>query len=209
MSSNLAQAKSLLEEVKGKELSRDARIKYSIELAALIQNEANLTQTFSEKRYASQMSKMLHDPQAKALVVEMMDQAFRSSCSSRTADQIRYLLSRHGFDRWVRVCFSFLVPFMKYLIRKKTSQVIIPAEDLENRILKLKKEGVQVNLNHLGRPYSAKRKRPSVWRFIYKTLRGRKWTTFRSKFPPFTARLTYLLVKKASRRSLPHIESSF
>lgn len=161
MLDNLAQAKSLLEEVKGKELSREEKIKYAIQLATFIQNEANLIQTSQEKAYADEMSRMMQDTDGKAFVVEMMDQAFRSSSLSRTASQIRYLLSRHGiprflkgFERWGMKAFQFLgasaVPFMKYLIRKKTSQVIFPGEKVEEAIIKLRETGVQVNLNHLG-----------------------------------------------------------
>lgn len=165
VSSNLAQAKSLLDKVKGKDLSREERIESAIQLATLIQNEANLTQTSVEKTYANEMSRMMQDPEGKIFVVEMMDQAFRSSSSSRTADQIRYLLSLYGIprflkgiERWGMRLFSLfggpgiLVPLMKYLIRKKTSQVIFPGEDkeLKEAILKLQKEDVRVNLNHLG-----------------------------------------------------------
>jgi RHH-type transcriptional regulator, proline utilization regulon repressor / proline dehydrogenase / delta 1-pyrroline-5-carboxylate dehydrogenase len=158
--SNLAQAKSLLKEVKGKQLAREERIRHAIQLATFIQNEANLCRAASERAYGDEMSRMMEDPEGKAFIVEMMDQAFRSSSSSRTADQISYLLSRwgiprflQGYEKWgmrsIPLFGALGVPLMKYLIRKKTSQVIFPGEEkaLKGAILK---QGVRVNLNHLG-----------------------------------------------------------
>lgn len=162
MSENLAQAKSLLKTIKGT-LSQEERIEKSIQLAALIQKEANLIETPLERKYANEMSRMMHDPKGKAFIVEMMDQAFRSSSNSRTANQINYLISQFGipsflkgYEKWgmkfLKIFGKLAIPFLKSQIRKKTNQVILPAEEkeLKKAIQKLRKEGVKVNLNHLG-----------------------------------------------------------
>ncbi len=160
-------ARELLNAVRGMELAENERVERAILLAAKIQEAANATQTSHEREFGKELSGMMHDPKGKIFTTELTDEAFRSSNNARVADQIRYLVKRFGvpsyltaFKRLGLYLFSLsgrflsfmLVPLMRHLIRKMTSKVILPGEEekLRHHLELRKKDGVRVNLNHLG-----------------------------------------------------------
>ena len=68
----------------------------SIKLAEKWQNRAiELVSDFDRDFYVK-MNKMLEHPKDKALLIELMDQCFRSKSNARIADQIVFLLEKHG-----------------------------------------------------------------------------------------------------------------
>lgn len=130
-------------------------------LAILMLNAANKIQY----KQQAELAKLVHDPKGKAFVTNMTDQCFRSNNPYRVADQLIFLLNQYGIPRFLTPTkqlgfkiFRFLgkpfapltVPFMKHLIRRETGSVILPEENLSSHIKKRQKEGVKVNLNHLG-----------------------------------------------------------
>lgn len=166
-SSHLEEASEMLDRVKGRHLTVSERKKMAIELAALMLHEASSTMTAHEQAIQEQLSKLMRDPSGKAFTTAMTDQCFRSHKNKRVADQMIYLLNQIGVPHyldWVKraqlYCFKtlgptvaqFLVPIAARTLRKETSRVILPGEiDLLNKHLaERKKEGVQLNLNHLG-----------------------------------------------------------
>ncbi len=167
MPSYLEDAHALLESVKGKTLSLSERKKKAIELAALMLSEANRTTSAAEKKVQEQLARLMKDPKGKAFTTAMTDQCFRSKSHRRIADQMIYLLNKIGVPQylgWVQKtelhvlkhlsskAAQFLIPFASYTLRKETSRVILPGEShlLTRHLAERKKQGVRLNLNHLG-----------------------------------------------------------
>jgi len=163
----MLKAKQLIENCRGKTLSWEERCAKAIELAALMLEEANRTQTHSEKSHYNQLANMLSDPNGKIFIAAMTDQCFRSQNPQRVADQLAYLLDKYGipsfFGQAQKLGFWFFkhfgkalapvtVPLVKHLIRKEASTVILPGEAdlLTKHMRKRMGQGVRVNLNHLG-----------------------------------------------------------
>lgn len=163
----IIKAKSQIETVKGKSLSLEERKDRAIDLAALILKEAQRIQTHSEKKQQAQLAGMMHDPIGKAFTTMMTDQCFRSHRSTRIANQLAYVIHTLGIPQYLPLskklslkalaaCGSLLapaaVPLTVHMIRKETSHVILPGEEkpLTEHMRKRRKEGVRINLNHLG-----------------------------------------------------------
>lgn len=164
---SITQALSLIARVRDTPMPLDAHLAASVELAELILTESNRVQTSEEKKTRSQLSRMLEDPSGKAFTLAMTDACFRSQDPARVADQIIYLLDLFGtprylspfrrlqitfFRRFGRLMPRLLVPMVKKMVLKETEAVILPGEEgpLRQHIQERTKEGVLVNLNHLG-----------------------------------------------------------
>ncbi len=110
---------------------------------------------------------MMNEPSGRATLMQLTDQAFRSSRPERVADQLIHILDVQGIPRF----FSFLdrtmlkgfqsfgghlpgvaVPMVKSKMREETANVVLPAESelliehLQNR----KDGGLRMNVNYLG-----------------------------------------------------------
>lgn len=165
--SYLDEAIEILDSVKGKSQSLAERKRLAIELAALMLREASRTMTSSEKAVQEQLTRLMRDPIGKAFTTAMTDECFRSSSHRRVADQMIYLLKQFGipqyldwFKRVELLAFrtlganvsQFLVPLAMHALRKQTEAVILPGEaaPLTKHLQERKKEGVRLNINHLG-----------------------------------------------------------
>lgn len=163
----LKQARTLLNEIRGKKLSVEERREKAIELAKWMIYEARRTQTRSEYAQQNELAQMMEDPHGKVFVMNVTDQCFRTSQSKRGIDQFLYLLEKFGipsfFSWWKRFelrilrqigsFFSPIVaPLTRRAIRKETLNVILPGEKnkLNKHLSQRRKEGVRTNLNHLG-----------------------------------------------------------
>lgn len=160
-------ANALLANVKGKNSSIHDLQNKAIELAALLIREVPVIQTVKEKALQEQLARLMNDPAGKIFTTCMTDQCFRSQCNSRIADQLCYLMKKYGvpkylsFDKRIEMklfktfgkLFSPLfVPTIKKIVKKETSGVILPAEkrQLRMHMARRRREGVRLNLNHLG-----------------------------------------------------------
>lgn len=159
------EAKDLLNRVANQTLSDEERARQSIHLAALLLEEANATEKRSERKKRLQLAKMLHDPNGRQFVFELTDQCFRSNQCTKVADKIISLLYQYGipsylplgkkialgffklFGNWAP---SLFVPMAQRMIRKETSSFIISGESLTTHVAKRKKEGINLNVNHIG-----------------------------------------------------------
>lgn len=167
VSQYMQKAKSLIRSVEGKSLSIEERREAAIELAGYMLNEARRTQTNQERRIQLQLDHMMDDPVGKVFTTCMTDQCFRSNNSNRVADQLLYTIDKYGVPqylsytkqmkiqsfKWIgKSMASVLVPLTKRMVRKETETVILPGEKgkLFQHIQKRRKEGVRINLNHLG-----------------------------------------------------------
>jgi len=142
-------------------------INASIELAQKWQNRASELVSDFDKEFYIKMNKMLDHPKDKALLIELMDQCFRAESKTRIADQICFLLQKHGMahffttkDKTLLYLFqnigkylpNIAVPLFVDQIREDTKTVVIKGEDkLFNKHLKKRKsEGTRVNINLIG-----------------------------------------------------------
>lgn len=165
--SYLDHAVEILDQVKGKPLSIQERKQRSIELAALLLNQATQDMTSGEKEIQRQLSRLMKDPVGKTFTTAMTDQCFRSSSHNRVADQMIYLLSLLGVPKYLdwmkraqlfvfklmgKQIAQFFVPLATWSLRRETNRVILPGEPalLTHHLRQRKSEGVKVNLNHLG-----------------------------------------------------------
>ncbi len=139
----------------------------AIELAKQWQNKADeLSDSFSQK-FNKQIQKMLSNPMDKVLLIELMDQCFRSKDNSRVADQINFLFDKYGMAEFFTTSEKFLVflfrtlgqflpdmsvPLFVKKVREDTKAVVIKGEDevFNAHLQKRKSEGDRVNVNLIG-----------------------------------------------------------
>lgn len=163
----MQEAKRKVASARGRKLSREERSQEAVELAALLLDQARHAMGREEKDQLAQLARMMDDPQGKAFTISIVDQCFRSSSASRIVSQLLHVLNTMGtpkyLNREMKLAFKvfrtfgkwfpwFFVPLIKGLLRKETSAVILPGESkpLSKHMKKRHKEGVRVNLNHLG-----------------------------------------------------------
>jgi RHH-type proline utilization regulon transcriptional repressor/proline dehydrogenase/delta 1-pyrroline-5-carboxylate dehydrogenase len=143
------------------------RTQRAIGLAADLLRAARAGQTAGERGQAGKLARMMADPHGKELTLALVDQAFRSHRPARTADQLRYLLGRHGVPRylatWERAGLGLGAIVSRYLpdlvvapilaqLRRETRAVIVPGEedDLRRYLRERRASGTRLNLNLLG-----------------------------------------------------------
>jgi RHH-type proline utilization regulon transcriptional repressor/proline dehydrogenase/delta 1-pyrroline-5-carboxylate dehydrogenase len=139
----------------------------AVGLAEALLREARAQQTPDERAQAGKLARMMADPHGKELTIALADQAFRSHRPERIADQLAYLLDRHGvpkyMDWWERAALvlggamahylpSLVVPPIVNRLRHETQNVILPGEeeDLRRYLEERRRAGMRLNLNQLG-----------------------------------------------------------
>lgn len=167
MSRYILQAQELLQRAHLRPMTPDQRKDEAIKLAGYMLSEANRVESASEKRKQKQLARMVTDPSGKIFATRLTDQCFRSHNQRRVADQICSLVQRHGIPRflsWMQKfqlwLFSslapaigqYVVPLIRRVVRNETSTVILSGDpkELRQHIGMRTKQGVRVNLNHLG-----------------------------------------------------------
>src|SRR5215468_11189765 len=128
----------------------------AVALARELQTRAAELQTPAERRQQAELDRMLQNPQDKATLVQMTDQAFRPSAPQRAADQLVHILDVQGVPRFFSPIDRTLlkgfqsfgdyapgvaVPLVKAHMRKETANVILPAEpDMLTRHLRERRD---------------------------------------------------------------------
>ncbi|RXK00902.1 aldehyde dehydrogenase [Arcobacter sp. CECT 8986] len=142
-------------------------INSAISLAEKWQNRATELVSDYDKKFYVKMNKMLEHPEDKALLIELMDQCFRTNLNDRVADQIIFLLEKHGmahffttkdktllwlFKNFGKYLPDLSVPLFVKEIREDTKTVVLKGEDEPfNSHLKMRKEEkTRVNVNLIG-----------------------------------------------------------
>ena len=142
-------------------------IEKSIELAQRWQNKAVELVSDFDREFYTKMNKMLEHPKDKALLIELMDECFRSQSNERIANQICFLLEKHGMahfftakDKTLLYLFQNIgkdlpnisVPLFVKQIREDTKTVVIKGEEkvFNAHLQKRKEEGTRVNINLIG-----------------------------------------------------------
>jgi len=139
----------------------------AVELARRLQQRAVALQTPHERRQQAELDRMIQHPGDKATLVQMTDQAFRSSRARRSADQLNHILDVQGIPRFfspldrtlLRGFQSFggalpgvAVPLVKEKMQNETANVVLPAEPelLAAHLRARRDEGLRMNVNFLG-----------------------------------------------------------
>ncbi|NQY20285.1 MAG: bifunctional proline dehydrogenase/L-glutamate gamma-semialdehyde dehydrogenase [Campylobacteraceae bacterium] len=142
-------------------------VNQAIKLAEQWQNRATELVSDFDRVFYIKMNKMLEHPKDKALLIELMDQCFRAESNARIADQICFLLEKHGMahffttkDKTLLYLFQNIgkyvpfisVPLFVSQIREDTKTVVIKGEEniLNAHLQKRKSEGTRVNINLIG-----------------------------------------------------------
>lgn len=142
-------------------------IEKTINLAERWQNKSTTLISDWDKDFSIKMKKMLAHPEDKALLIELMDQCFRTNSNKRVAGQIIFLLEKHGmahffttkdktllwlFQNFGKYLPDLSVPLFVNQIREDTKTVVIKGEDepFNEHLEKRKKEGTRININLIG-----------------------------------------------------------
>ena len=139
----------------------------AIALAEAWQNRANELMTAEEKAYQKQIQYLLNHPADKVTLTRMIDRSFRSANHRKVADQVNALLRQSGIPGFFSPTEKLLmhlfltvgrrlprlsVPQMIAKMRADSARSVIPgeAEILHAHLAKRKRQGVRMNINHLG-----------------------------------------------------------
>lgn len=139
----------------------------TIHLARLLGRRAAELQSPQERRQQAELDRMIQSPGDKATMMQLTDQAFRSQRPPRAADQLIHILDVQGIPRFFspldRTLLKGFQSFGAYLpgvamplveekMHQETANVILPAEPelLAEHLTARRKEGVRMNVNHLG-----------------------------------------------------------
>ena len=142
-------------------------INSAVKLAEKWQNRATQLVSDFDKEFYVKMNKMLDHPKDKALLIELMDQCFRCDSNARIANQIIFLLEKHGmahffttkdktllwlFQNFGKFLPDLAVPMFVNQIREDTKTVVIKGEvEPFNKHLEMRKEeGTRVSINLIG-----------------------------------------------------------
>ncbi len=142
-------------------------ISSSIKLAEKWQNRATQLVSDFDREFYVKMNKMLDHPKDKALLIELMDQCFRADSNERIANQIIFLLEKHGmahffttkdktllwlFQNFGKYLPNLSVPMFVDQIREDTKTVVIKGEEgpFNKHLKKRRSEGTRVNINLIG-----------------------------------------------------------
>ena len=139
----------------------------AILLAEAWQNRADELLKHDEKTYQKQIRHLLTHPEDKITLTQLIDQSFRSGNYRRVADQVSSLLKRRGIPGFFsstekimmhifltvgRLIPSISVPRMIEKMREDSARAIVPGEPdiLMAHLQKRKRQGIRMNINHLG-----------------------------------------------------------
>lgn len=165
--SNDPQLATLLANFQPDDASAHPLVAKAVYLARQLQERAQDLQTPAERRQQAELDRMIQSPHDKATLTQMTDQTFRSREAQRSADQFIHILDVQGVPRFfspldrtlLRGFQSFgaylpgvAMPLVKEKMQHETANVILPAEPelLEKHLAERRREGVRMNVNHLG-----------------------------------------------------------
>ncbi len=155
------------------ELSVDAQsavapdVQKAVQLARILQKRGTSLQTSQERRQQRELERMMEGLSDRATLMQLTDQAFRSTTPRRVADQLIHILDVQGiprffstFDRAMLKGFQSFgghlpgvsIPMVKSKMREETANVVLPAESelLVTHLRNRRDGGLRMNVNYLG-----------------------------------------------------------
>ncbi len=163
----VSRARRLLQGVRGTALSDQALEASSLELAALLAEEAQRLTRRVDRARAELLSRLMQDEQGQIFTILLTDRVYRSRDPARVVDAARTLIRGLGVPRYLpgaaRAQLRALLrlgPFVPGLgargllarLQREAEPMVLPAEEpaLTRYLALRRREGARVNLNHLG-----------------------------------------------------------
>ncbi|MFW6239114.1 MAG: proline dehydrogenase family protein [Thermodesulfobacteriota bacterium] len=145
----------------------DPIVQEAAELAQRWQTRANKLLTLRERAEQRRLMRLIRNPLDKVILTKMIDQSFRAENPARVADQVHYVLNKYGVPSFFSMAEQALmktfmtvgrhtpkisIPKMIEKIRMDSAKSVVPGEKdrLYPHLDRRHKEGVRMNLNHLG-----------------------------------------------------------
>ncbi len=145
----------------------EERVELAIALASAMLEAGRYQLSRRENKQQHLLSRMMQDPQGKALACALCDSCFRSRDPHRIISQINSLLDQYGIPSFIpatqRMLFRLLKRSSGFLarpvaagltwwIRRQMQDLILPGEEekLERHLRSRRETNVQINLNRLG-----------------------------------------------------------
>ena len=142
-------------------------VENAIALAEKWQMRATELVSDFDRKFHVKMNKMLSNPMDKVLLIELMDQCFRSDNNKRVADQIEFLFQKYGIADFFTSGETFLIwmfnnigkymadisiPAFVWYVREDTKTVVLKGEDapFNKHLEKRHAEGTRINVNLIG-----------------------------------------------------------
>ncbi len=142
-------------------------VQKAVQLARLLQARGKELQAPQERRQQRELERMMEALGDRATLMQLTDQAFRSSTPKRVADQLIHILDVQGIPRFFsRLDRAMLkgfqsfgghlpgvsIPMVKSKMREETANVVLPAEDdlLAQHLRDRRDGGLRMNVNYLG-----------------------------------------------------------
>ncbi len=143
-------------------------VEESLKLAENLQEKINSNISLREKAFHHKMQKLLNDPKAKVMLIELLDRSFRSKEAQTSFEFIHYSLKKYGvadfftlFEKFLLFAFLNLgkfapklsVPFFIQHLRDDTKTMVLDANEtsLKAHILNRKQNhNITLNVNLIG-----------------------------------------------------------
>ena len=142
-------------------------VQKALMLARHLQSRGTELQTAPERRQQAELDRMLQTPSDKSTLVQITDEAFRTSDPHRAVEHLIHILDVQGIPRFFgRVDRTLMkgfqsfgnylpgvaLPLVKDHMQKETANVILPGEHemLVHHLAARRREGVRMNVNFLG-----------------------------------------------------------
>lgn len=140
-------------------------IQNSLILAQNLLTQTTQNMSASEKAFHHKMQRLLQNPQNKALLIELLDRAFRSKNCAVNFEYVAHTLQKYGIADFFSVgektlLFAFLafgrlapnlsVPFFVRHLRDDTKSLVLDSTNLQNHSAKRKSQNITLNINLIG-----------------------------------------------------------
>ncbi|MCP4448572.1 MAG: aldehyde dehydrogenase family protein [Myxococcales bacterium] len=142
-------------------------VQKAVQLARLLQIRGSHLQTPQERRQQRELERMMEGLGDRATLMQLTDQAFRSTTPKRVADQLIHILDVQGIPRFFSVLDRAMlkgfqsfgghlpgvsIPMVKGKMREETANVVLPAESelLVKHLQSRRDGGLRMNVNYLG-----------------------------------------------------------
>tara|TARA_R110002096_G_scaffold143328_1_gene299061 strand:- start:9146 stop:12841 length:3696 start_codon:yes stop_codon:yes gene_type:complete len=149
------------------ESAASPEVQKAVQLARILQKRGTSLQTSQERRQQRELERMMDGLSDRATLMQLTDQAFRSTTPKRVANQLIHILDVQGIPRFFSTLDRAMlkgfqsfgghlpgvsIPMVKSKMREETANVVLPAESelLVQHLRDRSEGGLRMNVNYLG-----------------------------------------------------------